>query len=169
MEELVIYELHVRGFTAHPSSGVSAPGTYSALREKIPYLKSLGVNCVELMPIQEFDEFDGARLSPVDGRQRNTDGRRDRAAICGAASWRDATPWPEVLDAGSGRPSRMVICAPSSRSTSRLTKAVPAAPAPMMTMRACVCTMAARAGCTAAAVASPPAKSPMNARRDAVN
>jgi isoamylase len=68
MQELVIYELHVRGFTAHPSSGVTAPGTYSALREKIPYLKSLGINCVELMPIQEFDEFDGSRVSPVDGR-----------------------------------------------------------------------------------------------------
>ena len=56
MEDLVIYELHVRGFTQHPSSGVSAPGTFLGLREKIPYLKSLGVNAVELMPVFEFDE-----------------------------------------------------------------------------------------------------------------
>ncbi|MGP3913678.1 glycogen debranching protein [Nonomuraea sp. 10N515B] len=57
-EDLVIYELHVRGFTRDPSSGVSAPGTYAGLVEKIPYLRELGVNCVELMPVFEFDETD---------------------------------------------------------------------------------------------------------------
>jgi isoamylase len=57
-EELVIYELHVRGFTRHPSSGVRHPGTYSGLVEKIPYLRELGVTCVELMPVFEFDELD---------------------------------------------------------------------------------------------------------------
>ena len=56
MEDLVIYELHVRGFTKHDSSGVSAPGTFRGLIEKIPYLKALGVNAVELMPVFEFDE-----------------------------------------------------------------------------------------------------------------
>lgn len=56
MEDLVIYELHVRGFTRHSSSGVSSPGTFRGLIEKIPYLKQLGVNAVELMPIFEFDE-----------------------------------------------------------------------------------------------------------------
>lgn len=61
MHDLVIYELHVRGFTRHPSSGVAHPGTYAGLREKIPYLKELGINCVELMPIFEFDEMLGAR------------------------------------------------------------------------------------------------------------
>lgn len=65
MEDLVIYEMHVRGFTIHPSSGMHYPGTFSALREKIPYLKDLGVNCVELMPIHEFDEFEHSRISPV--------------------------------------------------------------------------------------------------------
>lgn len=50
-EELVIYEVHVRGFTRHPSSGVDAPGTFTGLIEKIPYLKSLGVNAVELLPV----------------------------------------------------------------------------------------------------------------------
>lgn len=56
MEDLVIYELHVRGFTNDKSSKVNHPGTFEGLREKIPYLKDLGVNAVELMPIFEFDE-----------------------------------------------------------------------------------------------------------------
>ncbi|MFI6177587.1 glycogen debranching protein GlgX [Nonomuraea sp. NPDC051191] len=68
-EDLVVYELHVRGFTADPSSGVSAPGTYAGLIEKIPYLKALGVNCVELMPVFEFDEFDMSRVNPVTGER----------------------------------------------------------------------------------------------------
>ena len=68
MEDLVIYEMHVRGFTQHPSSGVKFPGTFAGIREKIPYLKELGVNCIELMPIFEFDEFENSRNSPVDGR-----------------------------------------------------------------------------------------------------
>lgn len=57
MEDLIIYELHVRGFTKHESSGVAYPGTFEGLKEKIPYLKGLGVNAVELMPIFEFDEM----------------------------------------------------------------------------------------------------------------
>jgi isoamylase len=61
IEDLVIYEMHVRGFTQHPSSGVKHPGTFAAIREKIPYLKELGVNCVELMPVYEFDEFEHSR------------------------------------------------------------------------------------------------------------
>ncbi len=52
--ELVIYETHVKGFTAHPSSGVSAPGTYLGFIERIPYLQELGVNAIELLPVQEF-------------------------------------------------------------------------------------------------------------------
>lgn len=56
MDELIIYELHVRGFTNDKSSGVKHPGTFEGLREKIPYLKELGINAVELMPIFEFDE-----------------------------------------------------------------------------------------------------------------
>ena len=58
IEDLVIYEMHVRGFTRDPSSGVKYPGSYAAIHEKIPYLKELGVNCVELMPIFEFDELE---------------------------------------------------------------------------------------------------------------
>lgn len=58
LEDLVIYETHVRGFTKDPSSGVKAKGTFEGLREKIPYLKDLGINAVELMPIFEFDEIE---------------------------------------------------------------------------------------------------------------
>jgi glycogen operon protein len=67
--EMVIYEMHVRGFTAHPTSGTKHPGTYAALREKIPHLKELGVNCVELMPIFEFDELENTRTNPLTGEQ----------------------------------------------------------------------------------------------------
>ncbi len=53
-EELIIYEAHLKGFTAHPSAGVRHPGTYPGFIEKIPYLKSLGVNAVEFLPLHEF-------------------------------------------------------------------------------------------------------------------
>ena len=66
-EELIIYEMHVRGFTRHASSGVGHPGTYAGVVEKIPYLKSLGVNCVELLPVFEFDEFELSRPNPLTG------------------------------------------------------------------------------------------------------
>jgi len=66
MEDLIIYEMHVRGFTKHFSSGVEYPGTFAGIKEKIPYLKELGVNALELMPIFEFDEMKDYRL--VDGR-----------------------------------------------------------------------------------------------------
>ena len=68
-EDLIIYEMHVRGFTRHPSSGVRHPGTFAAMREKIPYLKKLGVNAVELMPIHEFDEFDNCFTNPNTGQK----------------------------------------------------------------------------------------------------
>ncbi len=67
MSDLVIYELHVRGFTRHSSSGVAHPGTFAGILEKIPYLKDLGVNAVELMPVFEFDETMGGR--EVNGRK----------------------------------------------------------------------------------------------------
>lgn len=66
-EDLVIYETHVRGYTKDKSSGVSAPGTFAGLKDKIPYLKDLGINAVELMPIFEFNEMESARV--VDGVQ----------------------------------------------------------------------------------------------------
>jgi len=67
MEDLIIYEIHVRGFTAHHSSGVRHRGTFAAIREKIPYLLDLGINCIELMPIYEFDEYEHSRENPETG------------------------------------------------------------------------------------------------------
>jgi len=58
LDEAIIYELHVGGFTRHPSSGVRHPGTFAGLIEKIPYLKALGVTHVELLPVMAFDEQD---------------------------------------------------------------------------------------------------------------
>jgi glycogen operon protein len=65
--DLVIYEMHIRSFTAHKSSKTKRAGTFAGLLDKIPYLKELGVNCVELMPVFEFDEFENSR--EVDGRK----------------------------------------------------------------------------------------------------
>ena len=67
IEDLVIYEMHVRSFTQNPNSVVRNPGTYAGLVEKIPYLKELGVNAIELMPIFDFDEFENSRESPITG------------------------------------------------------------------------------------------------------
>jgi glycogen operon protein len=66
MPQTVLYELHVRGFTRHPSSGVQHPGTFLGLIDKIPHLKSLGVTSVQLLPVLEFDEND------VPGKQPGT-------------------------------------------------------------------------------------------------
>lgn len=69
MRDLVIYETHVRGFTRHPSSNINHPGTYRGLIEKIPHLKQLGVNAVELLPIQEFGETRLGRCSILTGEE----------------------------------------------------------------------------------------------------
>ncbi len=69
MEDLIIYEMHVRSFTIHPSSKTKSPGTFSGIIEKIPYLKDLGVNAIELMPIFEFDEGDNTHINPKTGQR----------------------------------------------------------------------------------------------------
>lgn len=69
LAESVIYELHVRGFTRHPSAGVLDPGTFAGLIEKIPYLKELGITAVELLPITDFDEEDCERTNPLSGKK----------------------------------------------------------------------------------------------------
>ncbi|MCG6552988.1 MAG: glycogen debranching protein GlgX [Candidatus Magnetominusculus sp. LBB02] len=69
LKDSIIYEMHVRGFTWHPSSGVQRRGTYAGIIEKIPYLKDLGVTAVELLPIAEFEEMDSDRLNPVNGQR----------------------------------------------------------------------------------------------------
>lgn len=65
MEKLVIYEMHVRGFTVNASSGVAHPGTFLSIVEKIPYLLDLGISAVELMPVFEFDENENRGLNPA--------------------------------------------------------------------------------------------------------
>ena len=69
IEELIIYEVNVRSFTRHFSSESDFGGTYRGFMEKIPYLKDLGVNAVELLPIFEFDRFDGPFRDPVSGER----------------------------------------------------------------------------------------------------
>jgi glycogen operon protein len=62
--EMVIYEMHVGGFTRHPSSSVRHPGTFAAVIEKIPYLVELGINAVELLPVMEYDSKEVLRMKP---------------------------------------------------------------------------------------------------------
>lgn len=72
LQDTIIYELNVRGFTSHPSSGVAHPGTFQGVVEKIPYLRELGITAVELMPVTEFDENEIPLVNPVTGeRLRN--------------------------------------------------------------------------------------------------
>ena len=99
LDDTVIYEVHVRGFTRHPSSGVARPGTYEGFVEKIPHLKSLGVTAVELLPITEFDETDaGGRSNPYSGeRLLNFWGYHPLAMYAPKASYAaDASPGGQV-------------------------------------------------------------------------
>lgn len=70
MEDLVVYEAHVRGFTAHSSSGVNAPGTYRGLIDKLDYLQSLGITALELMPVHEFNELEYYQVEAEGGTGR---------------------------------------------------------------------------------------------------
>ncbi len=69
LKDCIVYENHLKGFTADSSSGVKQPGTYRGMIEKIPYLKKLGITSVELLPIQEFDEFENANKNPRTGER----------------------------------------------------------------------------------------------------
>jgi len=69
LEESIIYEMHLRGYTCHPSSGVGNPGTYRGVIEKIPYLKKLGITAVELLPVAEFNELENTRVNPATGER----------------------------------------------------------------------------------------------------
>src|SRR3954447_26553262 len=69
LEDTIIYELHVRGYTVHPSSGVKHPGTFAGLTEKIDYLKWLGITAVELLPVDEFEENDCPFVNPLTGEK----------------------------------------------------------------------------------------------------
>jgi len=69
MNELIIYEMHVRGFTYHTSSNSANKGTFLGIIDKIPYLLDLGINAIELMPIFEFDETKNHRVNPVTSKK----------------------------------------------------------------------------------------------------
>jgi len=69
LQNSIIYELHVKGFTHHPSSRAAHGGTFKGLTEKIPYLNELGITAVELMPIQEFDEDENVLINPLTGER----------------------------------------------------------------------------------------------------
>jgi glycogen operon protein len=69
LADTIIYEMHVRGFTRHPSARAKYPGTFKGVIEKIPYLKKLGVTAVELLPINEFEEVEGERYNPFTGER----------------------------------------------------------------------------------------------------
>jgi pullulanase/glycogen debranching enzyme len=88
LEDSIIYELHVRGFTCHPSSMVAHPGTFAGLVEKIPYLRQLGITAVELLPVHEFDECDCPFTNPETGdRLRNLWGYNSIAFAAPKASY----------------------------------------------------------------------------------
>jgi isoamylase len=93
LEDTIIYELHVRGFTWHPSALVAHPGTFAGLVEKIPYLQSLGITAVELLPIHEFDECDCPFRNPLTGeRLRNFWGYNSIAFAAAKASYASSGP-----------------------------------------------------------------------------
>jgi isoamylase len=98
LADSVIYELHVRGFTRHPRSGVEHPGTFRGLVEKIPYLQELGVTAVELMPVTEFEESDNPRRNPRTGMPlRNYWGYQPVSFFAPKASYsRDGGPGESV-------------------------------------------------------------------------
>jgi isoamylase len=107
LEDTIIYELHVRGFTCHPSSAVSRPGTFAGLVEKIPYLKGLGVTAVELLPIHEFDECDCPFFNPETGEPlRNFWGYNSIAFAAPKAAY--ASSGPEY---GQVTEFREMVCA----------------------------------------------------------
>ena len=100
LEDSILYELHVRGYTAHPSSGVAHPGTFDGLAEKVEHLKNLGITAVELLPIDEFDENDCPFVNPYTGeRNRNFWGYNPIAYAAPKAAYSSdperTAPWGE--------------------------------------------------------------------------
>lgn len=88
LEDSIIYEVHVRGFTCHPSALVARPGTFAGLVEKIPYLQDLGITAVELLPVHEFEETDCPFSNPLTGeRLRNFWGYNSIAFAAPKASY----------------------------------------------------------------------------------
>jgi isoamylase len=100
LADSIIYELHVRGFTRHPRSGVEHPGTFRGLVEKIPYLRELGITAVELMPVTEFEDSDNPRRNPRTGVPlRNYWGYQPVSFFAPTASYaRDGGPGENVRE-----------------------------------------------------------------------
>jgi isoamylase len=69
MNETIIYEMHVRGFTQSPTSNCLYPGTFAGVIEKIPYLQELGITAVELLPVFDFDSKEVKGINPSDGQR----------------------------------------------------------------------------------------------------
>jgi glycogen operon protein len=100
LEDTIIYELHVRGYTIDPSSRVDHPGTYSGLTEKIAEIKLLGVTAVELLPIDEFDENDCPFVNPLTGEKLRNFWGYNPIAFCApkaayAHNSEQVSPWRE--------------------------------------------------------------------------
>jgi glycogen operon protein len=100
LADSIIYEMHVRGFTRHPSSGVAHPGTFRGVVDKITYLRELGVTAVELMPVTEFEEDDTDFRHPATGeRLRNFWGYQPVSFFAPKASYaRDGGPGQAVRE-----------------------------------------------------------------------
>ena len=103
LEDTIIYELHVRGYTIDPSSGVKHPGTYAGLVEKIAELKELGITAVELLPVDEFDENDCPFVNPLTGEKLRNFWGYNPILFCApkaayANNFERSGPWQEFCD-----------------------------------------------------------------------
>jgi len=103
LEDTIIYELHVRGYTVDPASGVKHPGTYAGLAEKFEDLKRLGITAVELLPVDEFDENDCPFVSPLSGEKLRNFWGYSPISFCApkaayAAYFERSGPWHEFCD-----------------------------------------------------------------------
>jgi isoamylase len=101
LEDTIIYELHVRGYTIDPSSGVRHPGTYAGLTQKIDHLKSLGITAIEVLPIDEFDESDCHFVNPLTGEKLKNFWGYNPISFCApkaayASNPEGAAPWEEL-------------------------------------------------------------------------
>jgi glycogen operon protein len=68
LNQTIIYEMHVGGFSRSPSAGSPAPGTFAAVVDRIPYLRELGVTAIELLPVCQFDEHEFTGANPITGQ-----------------------------------------------------------------------------------------------------
>lgn len=103
LEDTIIYELHVRGYTIDRSSGVAHPGTFAGLAEKVDDLKSLGITAVEVLPIDEFDENACPFVNPLTGKKLRNFWGYDPIGFCipkaaYASNPEGSGPWDEFCE-----------------------------------------------------------------------